>query len=341
MQIITSLPRASPRASLVILGLLLASAGCSREHYFRQADKEVQRLVAEKSSDPRWAAPADFQIQMDPRSRYCDVCDPIRPPMPPDDPASHRFMHCVHGMKGYPHWHDNGERSELENPAWRQRLGEYVELTADGRVKLSLASALRLAYVNSPDYQGQLETLYLSALDVSTERFNLDTQLVGSNNTTFTHTGPLSAVGETSTLENDSSLQLQRTFATAATLVVGVANSIVWQFAGPQTFSNISILNFSLMQPLLQGGGRDVALEQLTIVERALLANLRALQNYRQAFFTRVAIGDMVFAGLQRLGGFFGGTGLTGFTGTGVTGFGSVGGAYFAAGGGGIGGTGG
>jgi hypothetical protein len=49
----------------------------------------------------------------------------------------------------------------------------------------------------------------------------------------------------------------------------------------------------NLVQPLLRGGGRAVALEQLTIAERALLANLRAFQRYRQGFYTKVAIGPL------------------------------------------------
>jgi len=319
----------SLRVWAVALGWLPAVvvllAGCTRERYFRQADQEVNSLIAEKSSDPRWCAPPNFTVMMDPRSRYYDPCDLVRPPMPPDDPASHVFMHCVDGMKGWRRWHANGDRSELENPDWWQRMREYADVTDEGRVKLSLESSLRIAYINSPDYQDQLETLYLSALDVSTERFRFDVQFFGGTQTNFTHTGRLNPGGERNTLEHDTSFQLERRFATAGELLVGFANSMVWQFAGPDTNATASILNFNLVQPLLRAGGRAVALEQLTIAERTLLANLRALQRYRQGFFTRVAIGESGVSGPQRRGGFFGGTGLTGFTGTGSSGFGGVG----------------
>ena len=316
----------------VVLALSAAWAGCGRNHYYCQADKDAQHLIAQKSCDPRWAAPPDFTVRMDPRSRYYDNCDQVFPPMPADDPASDCFMKRVDGMKGYPLWHAHGDRSQLDNPQWRAKLGDVVELTDAGHVKLSLDSALRLAYLNSTDYQNQLETLYLSALDVSTERFRFATQFFGGNLTSFTHEGRLSSDGETNTLETDTSFQATKNFAAGGELLVGFANSIVWQFAGPETFSNVSILNFNLVQPLLRGAGRAVALEQLTIVERALLANLRSLQSYRQSFFTRVAIGDFVASGLQRRGGFFGGTGLTGFTGTGIGGFGNLGGFFFGGG---------
>jgi hypothetical protein len=68
---------------------------------------------------------------------------------------------------------------------------------------------------------------------------------------------------------------------------------------------------------LLRGAGRDVALEQLTFVERALLANLRAYHQYRQGFYTQVAIGELGVAGPQRGGG---GTVIAGFSGQGSVG---------------------
>lgn len=283
-------------------------------------------MVMQKSNDPRWAL-RDFTIEPDPRSRYYDPCDEVRPPMPPDDRASHKLMHYVDGKKGHPCWGVDGRRLGLENPTWRERLAEYVELADDGAVILSLPSAVRLAYVNSPTYQSQLETIYLSALDVSAERFRFDVRFFGGNDTTFAHRGRLQPGGESSTLTTDTDALLRRRFATAGELLVGFANSFVWQFAGPNTDFTASMVNFSLVQPLLRGAGRDVALEQLTIAERTLLANLRALERYRQGFYTRIAIGELGVESPQRRGGFFGGTGLTGFTGTGSGGFGGVGAA--------------
>lgn len=314
------------RALAVGAALLFVQAGCSRERYFRQADQEARSLVAEKSNDARWAQ-RGFTIEVDPRSRYFDPCDPVCPPMPPDDPASHQFMRVVDGKPGWPCWYAHGCRSGLENPKWREQLARYVEMTDEGAIVLSLESAVRLAYVNSPSFQNQLETVYLSALDVSTERFRFDVQFFGGNDTTFTHEGRLRnpAVGERNTLETATGLRAERRLATAGELLVGFANSFVWQFAGPDTNMTFSILNFGLVQPLLRGAGRDVALEQLTIAERGLLANLRALQRYRQGFYTNIAIGNLGVSGPSRRGGFFGGTGLTGFTGTGAGGFGGVG----------------
>jgi len=271
-------------------------------------------VIAERNIDPRWKA-ADYSIEIDPRSRYFDPHDPDRPPMPQDDPASHEYMRLVNGMKGWEHWDDNGVRAELENPAWRETLAEYVEIGADDSVKLNIDSSLQIAYVHSPSHQNQLETLYLSALDVTAERFRLDTQFFGGYYARYHHDGSLK--NDQLTIGADPTLQAQRRFATAGELLVGLANSLVFDLTDSGANLVSSLANFSFVQPLLRGGGRDIALEQLTFVERALLANLRAYQQYRQGFYTQVAIGELGVSGPQRGGP---GTAITGFSGQGFVG---------------------
>jgi hypothetical protein len=316
-------------ALVALVACAVTAAGCTRGRYYLQADREVSTLLAEKSCDPRWNLPANYTVRQDERSRFYDQYSQIFPPMPPDDPTSHRYMHCVDGKKGWPRWHNNGDRTDLENGDWRERIGEIVELTDSGAIKLSIESAVRLAYLNSLDWQDQLETLYLSAIDVSTERFRFDVQFYGGNATFYRDRGPLNANGQTSQWDTVSSLEARKYFATAGTLVVGFVNSIMWQLAGPDRYTNVSLVNFNLVQPLLRRAGRSIALEPLTIVERALLANLRSLQFFRQGFFLQVVAGGSAPPQLQRRGGFLGGTGFAGFTGTGIGGFGNLGGVFF------------
>ncbi|MCZ6863927.1 MAG: hypothetical protein O7I42_27380, partial [Alphaproteobacteria bacterium] len=319
-----------PRAfNAVCLALLVISAGlpgCTRGYYRRQADQEAAALVYEKSNDPRWQQLYDFTIDMDPRSRYYDPYDPDRPPMPPDDPAAHELMHCVDQKEGWSHWHEDGDIQELENPFWRDYLAEYVPQTEDGNYVLDLQDSVRLAIIHLPTYQEQLETIYLSALDVSTERFRFDVQFFGGDDISQQHLGKLRTGGEANTLRNDIDLLATRRFSAAGQLLVNFANSFVWNFAGGNTDAISSLLSFNFVQPLLRAGGRAIALEQLTLAERGLLANLRAFQQYRQGFYTDLAVGDDGNVPRpRRRGGFLGGTGLTGFTGTGGGGFGGVG----------------
>lgn len=323
-----------------VLGCLMCGltvvTGCSPTEYRLQADREAYSTIAERNGDSRWATD-DYSIELDPRSRYFDAYDPDHSPMPQDDPTAHQYMHRVDGKDGWEHWHDNGVRSELENPDWRTALSEYVKLNNDGAVRLDVDSALRLAYMHSPTHQRQLETLYLSALDVSEERFRLDTQFFGGNNILYNHNGRLVPAGltfdpaagkfvvtppfdgvENNRLSLGSELEARRRFATAGELLVGFANSFVFEFTGGDANLTSSLANFSFIQPLLRGAGRDIALEQLTLDERRLLANLRAYGQFRQGFYTQVAIGELGVNGPQRTGG---GTTLQSFSG-----FGGVGG---------------
>lgn len=307
-------------------GLLLLSTGCNRTKYRLAADREVVGLVQEKSSDPRWEF-CDFSPRYDVRARYFDPTNPDCPPMPQDDPASHVFMHYVDNKNGWPCWHCNGDRWQIENPNWRNMLGEYTQIEADGSVRLDLPTAILLAYIHSGDYRQQLETIYLSALDVSTERFRFDVQYFGGLGPSFTGSGKdrIPPAGAT-VLRNDMDGRFTKTFTTGGQFLIGFANSFVWNFTGPDTNQANTLLNFALTQPLLRGGGRELVLERLTRVERGLLSNLRAMAQYRQGFYTNIAIGVSGVGGPARQGGVFGGTGLDQFSGQGGGGFGGIGG---------------
>ncbi len=310
---------------LMFAAACLFCTGCSRTQYRIQADEDAYSVISERNADPRWRA-ADYDIDMDPRSRFFDPNDPDRSPMPEDDPTSQQYMLEVNGMAGWKHWKDNGQREDLENPTWKKTLGDYAELTESGELILDIDSSVQLAYMHSPTHQNQLETLYLSALDVTAERFRLDTQYYGGFGTTFSHNGSLNPASlsydaasgkyvvsgpfqgiESNRLTVGSSsatptVQVQRSLATAGQLLAGFANSFVFEFSGGDANLSSSLANFVFVQPLLRGAGRDIALEELTRDERALLGNLRAYGQFRQGFYTQVAIGESGVSGPQRGG---------------------------------------
>ena len=302
------------------------ASGCSRQFYRTQADDEVYCVVDEKSNDPRWALD-DYSIQPDPRSRFFDPYDPDFQPMPPDDPYSHRYMHKVDGKNGYPYWHANGETQYVENPHWI----DYLPLNQDGILVLDADGAVETARLHSRAYQQNLEELYLSALDVTFERFRFDAQFFAGWQSFYDVGGPLAPGGggqsssrfSTGTFPANNGIRMNRLTSTGGEFVVGLANTIVWEFSGPDTQSATTLIDFALVQPLLRGGGRDRVLERLTLSERQLLANVRAMQRYRQEFYTDIITGRNAGQGPQRRGGVFG-SGLEGFSGVGGSGFGTV-----------------
>lgn len=291
---------------------LLTWSGCTRQQYRCKTDTEAYYLLDEKRQQSCEIDADVIRIELDPRSRMFDPFNPDRPPMPEDDPQANKFMRCVDGKKGYPLWEGNGRTNIAENPEW----WNYLPLDDRGVLVLDLEDSVRIALLESPDYQRNLETMYLSALDVSIERFRLDSQFFAGTGTNFRRSGPLAAnnpFGATVAGIGPGSASMRKLYSTGATLVADVANSLTWQIAGPDTFTAPSLLSFTFMQPILRSGGRDVVLERLTLAERALLTNVRAFERYRRGFYTEIATGVPSDTSPSRQGGAFGGAGLGGF----------------------------
>jgi outer membrane protein TolC len=279
----------------VVLALALLFFGCSRAYYRRSADCETYSILKQKTKDPRWAVPST-SIDPKPTSRLFDPNVPDCPPMPPDDPAAHQYMHCVDGMKGYGRWHDNGDSPSVESSQWRS----YLPTSKDGTVLLTPDGAVELGVLNSRDYQQQLEDLYLSALGLTLERFAFDVQWFAINRTVYEHFGtggvdkpntPKIEGNETNTLTTSSNVGFSRAFASGGQFVVDFANSFVWQFTGAGTSSTSSNLAIDLVQPLLRHAGREIRLEALTQAERSVLYEARDFARFRKQFYFDVSAG--------------------------------------------------
>lgn len=288
--------------------LTTVPSGCHRSFYRRQADVDAARLVREKAVDCRWDS-ADGCVDIDPQSRMFNPFSADHAPIPPDDPTSHQLMRRVDCKEGYPHWHANGDTDWVENPQWRSRL----PVDDQGRAVLTLDRAFELALLHSPQYQQQRETLYLSALDVSLQRFGFDTQLFAGFNNFLTTQGRLrNGDGRSATTlsrslgVNGGGIDFRRLGVTGATFTAGLANTLMWNIAGNNTQSASTLIDFSVIQPLLRGAGRERILESLTQSERTLLANIRQYERFRRGFYLSIATGRSAGAGPSRGGDFLG-----------------------------------
>lgn len=293
---------------IVALGLVIltASSGCHRGYYRRQADAEAMRLIESKTTSPHWQL-EDYSLEARPDSRMYQPFSLDHPPMPPDDPYSHQLMHYVDEKPGFPLWHANGDTWYTENPEWRN----YLALNEDGELELNMQTALQTALVHSRFYQRQQEELYLSALDVSVERFNFDSQLFLGYDGFFTSDGPdRDGSGNASnTLAGSTGprgVRLEKLGIAGSALVVGFANTLLWEFTGADTQTANTLIDFSLIQPLLRGAGRDRIMEGLTAAERTLLANVRQLERFRRGFMLDITTGRGAGAGVARGGQFIG-----------------------------------
>lgn len=282
---------ARPVAALLVCSFLIAiSTGCHRGYYRRQADSDARSLIREKLNDPRWNQ-IEPSIDINPESRMFDPFSADHPPMPPDDPASNKLMHCVDDKQGYPLWNANGNTGYVSNPQWRS----YLPVNEQGVLELNVDRAVQLSLLNSTLWQREKEDLFLSALNVSLARFGFDTQASWGWQSFFRTRGELS--GGFSSIELDrptpvGSTQISRLGATGTELLVGIANSIIWRFGGGvDSQTGTTLINASIIQPLLRGAGRDVILESLTQVERTLLADIRGVERFRRGFYLFIVTG--------------------------------------------------
>ncbi|MCA9053072.1 MAG: TolC family protein [Planctomycetaceae bacterium] len=291
------------------LGLLaLSVSGCSRTFWRAQADADVYEAIGDQLVDPRWAVPR-LDITPDPRSRFFDPFDPDHSPLPPDDPAAHRLMHCVDGKQGYAGWHKFGDHLNVENPAWLAQFGitpDMIDPATGAYIgklpaleRVTLPQAVELSLIHSRDYQTQLEAVYLSALDVTFERFQFGVRYLGigggepSANSTYT----LRPEGRADQLALGGRFGVSQLLPAGGQIAMELANNTLWLF-GPDSTSSASTLSYSLVQPLLFGAGRKVVMENLTQTERNLLYSLRDLARFRRTFFTDVVGANGGYLGL-------------------------------------------
>ncbi len=291
-------------AGLVLGTFLCFGSGCSRADYRKRADREVASAIAAKQDALSLdGARVGGAMDAGPESRFFEAFDPDHPPMPPDDPVSHGEM-LKAGVRA---WRKPGEEQAVQSSVWRSLLPQ----DRDGQLVLSLSRAVRLGALNSRDFQNEREDLYLSALDLTVERFDFSPKLALGSGGDYRVDGKLKGsrpgVGgnpreqqHTSVLTDGS---VRWMAATGGELVVRLANSLVWDFKGGSTKHTAgSLLNFSLAQPLMRLGGRAYTLEALTQSERNLLANVRQMEQYQQGFVLKLTAGRSAGEGPSRRG---------------------------------------
>jgi outer membrane protein TolC len=282
-------------ALLVVAGAaVVLLPGCSRQFWRKQAERDTYNAIGEKLNDPRWELPR-VDLTPDQRSRFYDPYDPDKEPLPPDDPSAHTYMHQVNGRRGYKNWHKLGTAFAIENPQWLEPYGISMNgvdpVDAHNQVKLvevALPELVDLTYIHNRDYQTNLENLYLDALALTQQRYNLGVRFLGLSGLEpgASVTAPLSKNGQTGT--SSQSFGVSQLLPAGGQIAVEVANTVTWAFGQPGSTPAPSI-GYSITQPLLFKAGRKIVLEDLTQAERLVLYDARTLARFRQTLFVDVS----------------------------------------------------
>ena len=150
---------------------------------------------------------------------------------------------------------------------------------AEGTMTLSLDQALQIAIDNSREYQTEKENLYLSALSLTTERFNFAPQFLGRIDPNVQR----DANGEVS-IGNNSRVAATQALQTGGMLGATLVNDMFRFLIGSQRRDIVNTLSVTLSQPLLKGAGRGIARENLTQAERNVVYEIRDFSNYQREF---------------------------------------------------------
>lgn len=297
-------------AVILFLGTLLGT-GCTREFFRDRADTDVDRLLAQKSSDDRWPL-INYWIYPHPLARFADLDPPDTPSMPPDDPAA--WLTSPHPQKPSKISYSEGtgyldllaqydamnrareaEKKQLENATPTPSMATSAPVRQPYRINLD--QALQLALINNREFQTQRETLYLAALPVTTEQFNFLPQFMATQEAIRQWSAQESEFGPTNQWQLNSATGVGMNFVTGASLLLKLANQTIIDVSSNHapTISTSSLV-FDISQPLLRGGGLAVALEPLTQSERNLLYEVRRFARFNKEFFVQIAGGPGVGA---------------------------------------------
>ena len=149
-------------------------------------------------------------------------------------------------------------------------------------LRLDLKKALDTAALASREYQDQKEILFLSALSLSTTRWEFDWHP--------TLGGEIGVRGNRRSATASGRIQagLSKTLRTGASVLAGLLNTFSRAVTSGRPWNTGSLLSLSLTQPLLQGFGSRVVLEPLTQAERDVIYAVRNFERYRRDLVVRI-----------------------------------------------------
>lgn len=148
---------------------------------------------------------------------------------------------------------------------------------------LTIEEAIELAFKSSRDYQKAKETLFATALRLSSTRYVVGEKVVPSSVTTASTTRE--SDGQVSSdVTTETGLTISKLFKSGGRLTVDMLNSVMLYYSGRPELS-FSKASGTLVQPLLRGFGRNsLEVEALTQAERDLVYAVRDFSLYQDQF---------------------------------------------------------
>jgi len=148
--------------------------------------------------------------------------------------------------------------------------------------QMSLAEAVRMATANNRDYQTQKEQMYLVGLGLTGARHDFEAQPFATLSGGYAKGAADESVG----LGGQGGVNLL--LASGAQISTSLAVDWLRFLTGDARTSLGSVLAATVRQPLLQGAGRRVVMENLTQAERDTFYAIRSFNRFRKEFVVSV-----------------------------------------------------
>jgi outer membrane protein TolC len=171
-----------------------------------------------------------------------------------------------------------GDEFTIEPPAdsLRKRIlrGELTQSEP-----LRLAQVLEIASENSRDYQTEREQLFLSALDLSLERWNFSIQADAE-----VHAGVVGLSDTATVADAGGSLGFTKLLGSGAEVALDIGQNMLRSLTFEDGWHPVTNLGLSITQPLLKGFGQRIVMEPLTQAERDLVYSVRDYERFRRTY---------------------------------------------------------
>ncbi len=173
--------------------------------------------------------------------------------------------------------------SDYNDPASPNNV-ELAEMVPESGV-INLQQAVEIATKFNRDYQTQKESLYLSALDLTDERYKYALQWFGTVDSIYTDN---KSGGDDVTISTSGGVDKTQLFLDGVLFNIGIAIDWARFLTGDPGTTLGSVLSGDVTVPLLGAGAGRAARENLTQAERSVLYRIRTFNRYRKTFVVGV-----------------------------------------------------
>jgi hypothetical protein len=280
----------------IVLLLVIVVPGCTAAHYRRSADRQVNRILSDRTKTTLGYTPqveAETSVPEKPaKQAYNKIpISPVPPRLPPvieraetELPYERLGPEDLFGEEASPQHALLSEDAARQPALERLRLGPPTTVPP-GNV-LDLFQAIDYAVENSRDYQTRMEDLYLAALDVTLERHLFSPRPFAQ--TGVQYSGGQRDVDFRSALAVTNSVGVRQQLPYGGEIVAQALVDFVNALSDSAESGERAELVLSGTIPLLRGAGM-VNLEPLIRAERELVYEVRSFEDFRRSFAVQVA----------------------------------------------------